>query len=201
MSNIRRRVLAAAAALTIAVPFAPEPALAGGNVNFVLGARTMRDDAWGDLQDQGAFGVAVDFSPEDWPIHFVFGAQVSAQEDDDEEFFFFEDSLTGVVGELSFGAVFLPNTNTTTRPYIGAGLVRTATAIDLDGEFGEDEDEDRDSDNSWGYYANAGVYWRLGTRFNIGIDGRLVRGTDEVVFGQRRSAQYGQIGLLLGFGF
>lgn len=198
--NRRHLVLAAAAALAIVLT-APSAALAAGNVNFVVGPRSMQDDSWGELDTQGAVGIAVDFSPEDWPIHFVFGAQVSAQEDNDDDDFFFEDDLTGVVGELSFGAVWLPSTRSTTRPYVGVGIARTAAAIDLDGEFGPDEDDDRDSDNSWGYYVNAGVYWRLGARFNIGIDGRILRGTDEVVFGVERSSNYSQVGLLLGFGF
>ena len=58
-----------------------------------------------------------------------------------------------------------------------------------------------DDDTTVGVYVNGGVYWRLGKRFNIGIDGRIVTGTSIELFGARGDANYGQLGLILGFGF
>lgn len=192
---MRRTVLFAVALLV--APLAAPAAIADGNVNFTLSARRMADSGWGDLRNQGALIAQVDFSPENWPVRFAFGLGGSArdEEDDGGEFFFDEPDRSARITEASFGLLWLPNRKSPTRPFIGAGIVSTWQRLELD------ESDRRDTDNSFGVYVNAGVYWRLGDRFNIGVDARVVRGTDGQLFGNDASADYGQIGLLLGFGW
>ena len=65
-------------------------------------------------------------------------------------------------------------------------------------------------DQDFGYYANAGIYWRLGSRFNIGLDLRYGGGTefefespDDGKFDEtlRVDGPYFAYSLLLGFGW
>lgn len=163
------------------------PALADGNVNFVLGSRSMSDDDnWGDLDTQDAFGVNVDFGVADWPVRLVVGAHGSSKDKHDVE---------GSVGEASFGVMKLwkLSHDGMVRPYVGGGLA--AVGAEIDGPGFDDDD------GSIGLYISGGVYWRLGSRFNIGVDGRFLTGTDIELFGISGDADYLQIGLLLGFGW
>jgi hypothetical protein len=173
-------------------------ASATGNVNFVIGARHLDDDTWDKVQNQVSGSIAVDFSPEDWPVHFVFGAAGSGRDENGESWRWWDRTTDyGRVGELSFGAVLLPNRKSQTRPFIGAGVAKTFSRVGhkVNGEWIEE------SDNAVGVYLNAGVYWRLGEKFNIGLDARVLRGATGTLFGVEQSANYKQIGLLLGFGF
>src|SRR5262249_46209686 len=63
-----------------------------------------------------------------------------------------------------------------------------------------------DHDQSFGEYVQGGVYWRVGSRFNIGLDFRSVFGTSvSVDFGgpvsAKGDADYSQAGLVLGWGW
>ena len=56
-------------------------------------------------------------------------------------------------------------------------------------------------DQSFGYYLNGGVFWRLGKRFNIGLDLRYLGGAEVTVLDVDFSPNYMQAGLILGFGW
>lgn len=42
-----------------------------GNVNFFLGIKTLDDDDWEPIEEQGEVGVSVDFRQQRWPINLV----------------------------------------------------------------------------------------------------------------------------------
>lgn len=192
--NVTRTVLACAV-LALACSWA----LADGNVNFTVISRHLDDDSWDKLQNQVGVGVNVDFSPEKWPIHFAFGVVASGRDEsnDNDWRWWRESDYSGGVGELSFGALWLPNQASSTRPYLGVGVAKTfeRRRERIDGDFVTD------SDNSFGWYVNAGVYWRVGSRLNLGVDGRILHGTKGHLFDIERSSNYKQIALLVGFGF
>ena len=54
------------------------------------------------------------------------------------------------------------------------------------------------NDYSFGYYGTAGIYFKVGDRFNIGMDGRIVRGTSIALEGREGDADYEQVSLLMG---
>ncbi len=163
-------------------------ALAGGNCNFLIGSRALDNDQWDPVSPQVAVGVDVDLAYWDAPIALAFGAHGSAREKDD---------ITYAIGEVSAGVLWKPKLKGAVHPYIGVGLANVTATITVDtGPFDIDDD-----DSSLGYYANAGVYWRLGKRFNLGFDARLMRGTDGEVLGVTGDADYFQAGLVVGFGW
>ncbi len=148
------------------------PASADGNVNFLIGERQFESDFWerADLDDQGLFGVNIDYGDPAWPVRAMFGVHSSGVfdwESGDDPFDFEEDPEAMVV-ELSAGAAWMPLQGRT-RPYIGAGVSRVGAWGDVAGD---------DSDSSFGFYAHGGIFWRLGSNFNFGFDVRALEGTD-----------------------
>src|SRR5262245_44740115 len=91
-------------AVPVVMAIATFPLLAAGNANFLLGGRQLDEDQWDPVEEQGAFGVTVDFGGVEWPVHVEVGFYGSGA---DEELF--DDSLlmdvdvTGGVAELCAG--------------------------------------------------------------------------------------------------
>lgn len=185
------------------------PAVAGGNANFILGGRGLDEDFWDGTEGQGVFGVQVDFGPDEWPVNVALGLSVSGSEDDELDCRFCDGrhldpgavlgdrTLTSGMFEFSSGVLYRPKKERMTRPYVGGGL----TLIGVGRQISRGPFEVEDDDTTVGFYVNGGVTWRLGKRFNIGIDARIVTGTSVELFGRRGDADYGQLGMVLGWGW
>lgn len=175
------------------------PALADGNANFLIGGRGLDEDFWEPVDGQGVIGATVDFGGASWPINMEAGFYASAAEDELFDSTLLADvDVTGAVVEFCFGVnkTWKPQGNV--RPFIGGGLSSVAAALDLDaGIFGDVDDDD----SSLGAYVHGGVFWRIGSRFNIGLDARILTGTDIELFGVEGDADYFQLGMLLGWGW
>lgn len=175
--------------------------LAEGNANFVIGGRTLDDeDFWRPGEDQFVFGATVSFGERDWPISLAAGTHVGVSEED-TRFFGFTETWRTVVVDFSFGVRKVWKAGRT-RPYVGGGLAAVFAAVELEA-FGTTVDDD---DHSGGGYLEGGVFWRLGSSFNIGFELRSLFGTDvSFDFGGPVSvngdADYGQFTMVLGWGW
>lgn len=174
--------------MLVAVCFV-SPTLAGGNVNFVLGQRSLDND-FDPVDDQTAIGGTVDWSVSDWPINLEAGGHYSSE----------DDRIHGIdveasVLELSFGVnkTWEVGSSGNMFPFVGGGLSAVTTAVEVGSE-----DED---DTSFGLYAHGGIFWRLGEKFNIGVDGRLLRGAEADFDGGSIDVEYTQLSLILGWGW
>ena len=58
-----------------------------------------------------------------------------------------------------------------------------------------------EEDDTSGLYLNAGIVWRLGKHFNVGLEGRTVVSTDLTLFDTATDADYYQFTLLIGGGW
>ena len=166
-----------------------------GNVQFLVGQRYM-SDYWKELDRPTMFGVVVDFAPESSPVHVALGGQFSAESKTVTTPTF---GQTGNVAvgqfEFSAGFVWLPVKKAPVRPYLGAGALLLTAAVGSDwSEFGTGN-----TDTSFGFYGNAGIYFKVGDTFNIGLDGRIVRGTSITIAGTKVDADYERASLLVGF--
>ena len=182
-------------ALGTVIALCTAPALAGGNANFLLGSRGLDEDFWSPVEGQFALGATADFGKQGWPVHLETGSYVSVGYKED---FAGASDVTGSVSEIFFGVNKTWITKGPARPFIGGGLAAVGAAYRVDNPFGGDVD---DSDGSGGVYFHGGVFWRIGNRFNIGLDGRLLAGTSITLFGVDGDADYAQLGMVLGWGW
>ena len=157
--------------IIVAAALVSAPALADGNVNFLIGERRLQNDFWDrtDLNRQGLFGMNFDYGDSTWPVRAMFGVHTSGVFDwnagNDVPGF---GDPQAFVAELSAGAAWMPLQGRT-RPYLGAGLSHVGAWVDL---FSEDYD------STFAYYVHGGVFWRLGSSFNFGFDVRTLQGAD-----------------------
>lgn len=178
--------------IALLVVAAATAAQAGGNANFLLGQRNLNDEAAFDqngldLSSPTAFGADVDFGGKDWPVSLVAGIHVSADQDTDADGF----EVTVAIADVAFGVNWSILKDGNVRPYLGGGVSTVGVAID--------DDVDDDADQSFGYWAHGGVLFRLGNRFNVGLDARVLRGTDFRVLGVDFDADYETYSLFFGF--
>lgn len=168
------------------------PVLAKGNANFVLGARALDEDQWQPLDDHAAFGVNVDFGKDDWPVTIVLGSHSST---DATVLFIIDIDLD--VTEFSVGVQKTWDQYTHARPYISGGLAFISG--DLTGSYGAFSAGDDDS--SGAVFFDGGIFWRIGTRFNLGVNARFVAGSDLTIAGVDVDVDYVQVGGLIGWGW
>jgi len=194
---MKRRLRSLAVLVVIAT--VAGPVLAAGNANFLIGGRALDEDQWEPVDQHGVFGVTVDFGGADWPVHIEAGFYASADEETVfDDTLLLEADLTAAVAEFCFGVNKTFEPGEKIRPFIGGGLASVAADAELDSEILGSVDDD---DSSLAAYVHGGVFWRLGKRFNIGLDGRIVTGTDLTLFEEDIDADYVQLGLVLGFGW
>ena len=174
------------------------PLLAGGNANFILGSRAMDDDRfWDTLDTQAVIGVSVDFGAESWPVNIALSVIGSGAEDRVPGLLGGNIDITARVGELGVGANKTWGQGRTIRPFVSGGLV--LVIADLEGRQGGVSVSD--DGGGVGFFIDGGVFWRLGKRFNIGVDARIVLGTEVTLFQVKTDTDYAQLGLILGFGW
>ena len=166
----------------------PAGALAGefsGHANFFLGVKYLEDE-WAPLQDQGAFGAELSWGSTDWPVYIATDFFASADVEDRPLF-----DTVAVTTELDVGVRKIWEAGHT-YPYVGGGIGIITGFVD--------QDFIDDSDVTIGPWINAGVFWRLGPKFNIGFSLRWSKG-EVSVLGEDLEAGGFQAGLLLGFGW
>jgi hypothetical protein len=177
----------------VVVAAAASSAQAAGNANFVLGGRAMTSSSdWEPFDSQGLAGVTVDFGPATWPINFETGVQGSAWAESD--YGFYGEDVTASVSEIFFGVNKTWNPHGgKMHPFVGGGAASVTAKL-------EDSSVSVD-DSSAGVYVHGGIFWRLGARFNIGFDVRVLGGTNMTIAGMNFDANYSQAGIVLGWGW
>lgn len=178
-------------AACVALALAGTPALANGNVNFSLGNRSLDNSDYEPVDEQTFIGATVDWSVSNWPVNLAAGLYRSTE----------NDSIQGVdievtLTEVSFGAMYTWDVMGNMHPFTGAGLTYMQAEAEIGGPFNISED-----DTGMGFYAEGGVYWRLGEMFNLGAQGRFNRGAKHSLGGEDIDSDYFQLGILAGFGF
>jgi opacity protein-like surface antigen len=132
-----------------------------GNVNFLLGQKSLDSDDWTPLEDQLAFAVMFDFKQDNWPVSIALDLLGSYDEQTElgvkfeattSEF----DAGVRKIWEVSDGTI---------KPYIGGGIAFVNAEIKA-----TDFVTVSDDDNAVGYWLNGGIYWTLNQHFNLGFD-------------------------------
>lgn len=160
-----------------------------GNVNFFLGQKSLDSDDWSPLDEQGEFGVLVDFRQSHWPVSVAIDILVSADEATELGIRF-----EGITSEINGGIRKIWEVSGSSfRPYIGGGLAIISAELE-----GTSFTTVSDDDSSLGIWLNGGVYWTLGRSFNLGLDLRYSR-AEVNIFGVDVEAGGAHAGLILGY--
>jgi hypothetical protein len=169
--------------------------LAEGDVNLLLGGREMiQSTDWKPYDSQLGFGLMADFGRPTWPIQLE-----AAYLESKRSVPSFGSTQTVEFSELCFGFGKYWSAGRKTRPYIGAGGEYLTVTVNRFGSAASAE--------SFGTYVHAGVFRRIGRRFNLGVDGRIVTATSNdtgrftVGLVEPRSPSYAQLGMILGWGW
>lgn len=173
------------------------PALADGNVNFMVGLRSLEGDVWDTLDDQILFGAMVDLGDADWPVHIEIGAFYSDDKLTDTILGFGSLSFSASVADVGVGVQKGWDLRHGFRPFVGGGLAVATAHVAISGAGVHLSD----SDTSAGIYGHGGILWRIQPRLNVGLDLRALRGTDIELAGMEDDADYLQVSLLLGWGW
>jgi hypothetical protein len=145
---------------------------AGGDANLFLGQKNLDEDDWEPIDGQMEYGVCLNFGVQDWPVSIAVDILMSS---DDTTYTYdyygydYDVVLDGETTEIAVGVRKFFNEESNFQPYIGGG------AAYIDGEVSINFTDFPGmnyslSDSAFGFWANAGVMWRLSERFNLGID-------------------------------
>ena len=161
---------------------------------ITLGQRTMDDDVAWDMIDE-PFALGLEYASRSGSSPFGFEGGLLLASDNT--------TLAGVDVDNAFVELYLGGRVTGDfgpedrfHPYIGAGA--DFIFADITGSVGGFSVSDNDT--SVGLYVHAGAYYRLGSSFSIGVDGRILTGTDVDLFGIATDADYQQISVMFGWG-
>lgn len=156
-----------------------------GNVNVLLGNKTLDSADWAPWDSQGEFGILIDVAGPTWPVAIAIDLLGSADE---------HLGITVSTSELDLGVrkVF-DLTGSSLHPYLGGGLALITARIQDDWFGGEIHDD------GTGIWLSGGFFVTLGESFNLGLE--LRHSAANVDFGTPYSADAGgsHAGVLLGY--
>lgn len=158
-------------------------------VSLYVGVRSLDEDDYEPIEDQATFGL--EFSDDrrgsrmlGWEIGFMLSGDDRSAGGADVE---------GTTAEV-YGGLHESFGTGTVRPYLGGGVSFIASKVDIAG-VGED------TDSSYALYMHGGVAFDVNSSLLLGIDFRLLFGSDMDIAGVETDADYGQAAVFLGFAF
>ena len=180
-----------------ASPPAEEAAEKRARFSLVLGGRALDDeDYWEPLEDHGAFGLEVAGPIGDAPVDWEVGFQVSAADEEEND-----RDLAASVAELYAGVTWSPVRDGRVVPYLGLGLSALTARVESTDDVGGGHVSTWDDDGGLGWYAHAGFRWMATEIFGVGLDYRILRGTDLDLFQDDVDVDYDQLALVFSAGF
>jgi outer membrane protein W len=137
------------------------------------------------------------FGQKDWPVQIAGDVLISVDETTEGVV-----KTTGATFEFDPGVRWLILKKGTVFPYIGGGIGIIGGAVEVENNFVSVDA----ADASLGFWTDAGVFFRLGSNFNIGLDLRYSTADIDLDFGgglvaNDVNAGGFSFGLLMGFGW
>ena len=180
--------LASCAALPSGGPVQGPSAANENRISIYLGQRSLDEDDYAPVEDQATLGF--EYSQEAAGSAFGWEVGIMGSSDDDRVAGFDVEARTG---EL-YGGIRKSFGDDAVRPFVGGGLAIINSEIEVVGAGSDD-------DSSFAAYLHGGVALAVSESFLLGLDLRLLFGSQLEIVGIDTDADYGQIALFLGFGF
>jgi len=178
-------------------PPAEEEAEKRSRFSLLIGGRQLDDeDYWEPLEDHGVFGLEVAGPIGEAPFDWEIGLQVSTSEEEENDI-----DLAANIAELYAGVTWNPIRDGRFVPYVGAGLSALTARGESTDDVGGGHITIWDDDSGLGWYAHAGVRWMATQTFGVGLDYRVLRGTDLELFQDDVDVDYDQLALVFSAGF
>lgn len=169
-----------------ALPAAPAPQGGGSGqcLALYLGQRNLDENDYDPVDQQAAAALEFAQGPEG-----MLGFELGLAKSRDEETFMGAD-VKARTSEV-YGGIRRVFGFDTVRTVLGGGVAAINSEFKVSG-FGEDDD------TSFGLYAHGGVQVLLNPKLFLGLDLRVLVGTDMTIAGVDTDADYGQIAVVLG---
>ncbi len=161
---------------------------------FRLGELSLDQGDYEPVEDQSSFGIEFsDELPGSW-AGYELGVKGSYDSADVGVF-----DVNGSTTEL-YGGVVKNFGSWPVRPFVGLGLSIISVRLEVEnvGFFGFGDSED---DSSLAGYFHAGVVWDITDGFFVGVDGRVLFGSDISLGGFETDADYEEFAFLVGFSY
>ena len=186
------------------------------NLNFVLGGKFLDSDDWPVEDSQGSLAFLSTFGPRSWPVQVAIDVVGSGTAEDSFSFSGpgFEvtgEEITQSTFEFDVGVRKIWRSGKA-RPFVGGGLAiiwgQQERALFGPGSFPPPGDSIipfppvviSESDEAPGAWVDGGIFWRLGKRFNLGLEARF--SSAKLSFAGRDVQAGGvSLGLILGWGW
>ena len=185
----------------------PAAAATKGHVHFLGGNYMLNDEDDTDpLEDLTQFGVELSIAPEKYPVMVAVDLLVASGDESQTESvagFSAELDIELDLTELAVGVRKIWG-EASVRPFIGGGIgfVQAEATFDVTVEtpLGNVSGSEDEEDDALGFWAQGGVFWRLGSRFEIG--GQIRYNTAEVEVDDEEIDVGGlEYGIILGWGW
>ena len=178
--------------LCLAVALISTPALAGGNLNFSLGQRSLDSNDFEPVDDQTYFGATIDWNSMEWPVNLAGGLYFSSEQESVGS-----TDITASVIEATFGVMKTWGETKVMHPFLGGGLGFVQVEAEIDDPLGNAKEDD----TAPAFYTEGGVYWSLSHAFNLGVSGRFMTAPGIEIEGENFDTTYFQVGILAGWAF
>ncbi|MBI5406860.1 MAG: outer membrane beta-barrel protein [Nitrospirae bacterium] len=138
-----------------------------GNINVLLGAKALDKDDWEPADEQGEFGIEIDFREKNWPVNIAIDLLGATGEGTAlEPFTGMFAKLESTTSEFNVGVRKIWEQYPHVRPFIGGGL----SLIRGEGKVSVSGISVPDNDTGAGIWLGGGVYWALSEHFNLGLE-------------------------------
>jgi hypothetical protein len=171
-----------------------------GNVSIALTAKRLPKGDWGSLADQSGIGVEVTWGRRGWPLQYAVDFLVTENNSARSTS---QDPYTYDLGvepladtaELALGLrkVWVANR---LQAHLGGGLA--ILSAKLNGEAVGLSGRVFDEDDTIGPWLGGALFWRIGSRWGLGLTARYSRG-EVRIFDEEREAGGPQYGITLGW--
>ncbi len=167
-----------------------------GNINGVLGRKTMNDKDWKPVEDQLLLGVQADFRRQTWPVSIAVDILQSLGSDDKDGV-----SEDGATTEFAAGVRKVFENDSRIAPFVGGGLslVHASLKAERTTPSGNRVQAD-DNDSAIGLWVGGGVLFRVTQKLNLGLNLRYSH-AEVNLFGNNIDAGGVSFGLLGGVRF